>query len=345
MNDNIIMSLAAWLDVDASMVLKEILLLSSDEKRALEASLRFSHTRKERLARRLFTSLLNALQPRTYYLLTNILKRLRGYSGIAQRIHFTPSLYMKLAASISVTSNNQARSVRLCLTHDIDTQECAAFWPRVVQIEEEFGVCSTYNVLTSGPYRLDLGWLDELETRGFEIGLHGDTHDMAIGFRDIKCVRDRLQRCLDVLNRPLSGFRAPAMAISETLLATLKELGFRYDSSIKANVYYSGGVDICIPYLYPNTGLWELPLVLQDDGLFRDQTLNEEGALQAVRDVIEALQAYNGLVVFNSHPFLLQSRTSFYRRLLNWLLEQDIEIILAGDLVKRLDVFIAKDQY
>lgn len=343
MKDKIIKSLAAWLDTEASILLKEIPHLSDDEKQILETSLRFSHTKKERFARRLFTGLLNSLPSQLYRFHTNVLKRLRRDTRVNRRIHFTPCLYMELATTLAVRHKNKLSSATLCLTHDIDTQECASFWPRVVRIEEEFGVSSTYNVLTSGPYRLDLGWLDELETKGFEIGLHGDTHDMAIGFRDMQLVRDRLRRCQDVLKRPQIGFRAPAMAISEPLLKILKELGFRYDSSIKANVYYTGGVDVCIPYLYPSIGIWEFPLVLQDDGLFRDQTLNEKEALQIVQDVIDVLRPYNGLIVFNSHPSLLQSRTSFYRHLLNWLLEEDVNIVLAGDLVKRLDAFITQD--
>jgi peptidoglycan/xylan/chitin deacetylase (PgdA/CDA1 family) len=179
--------------------------------------------------------------------------------------------------------------------------------------------------------------LDDLEARGFEVGLHGDTHDMAIGFRDMRSVRDRLRRCLDALGHPVMGYRAPALAFSEPLLAVLDELGFRYDSSIKANVYYTGGIDLCIPYLYPGTKMWEFPLVLQDDGLFRDQALDEAEALQVVQDVVDALRPYGGLVVFNSHPIHLRPRLSFYRRLLVWFADARIEVVLARDLVKALD--------
>jgi peptidoglycan/xylan/chitin deacetylase (PgdA/CDA1 family) len=283
-----------------------------------------------RVTRRLFTDVLNALPYPLYRRVTDILKRLRGQAGTPP---FQPGPYLRL----TVDSRWALSGVRVCLTHDIDTQDGADFWPKVAQIEESLGLRSTFNVLTAGPYRLDLGWLDELQWRGFEIGLHGDTHDMAIGYRNMKRVEDRLRRCLDTLQRPIAGYRAPAFAGSEPLLRVLEKLGFRYDSSIRARVCYAGDVDVCIPYLYPGTRMWEFPVVNQDDWLFRDRALDDKEALFAMQAVVRALQSYGGLLVFNSHPIHLEAHISFYRQLLTWLVEAQIQVILMGDLVMVMD--------
>ncbi len=339
MSDQITNSIIAWSEIvwSGSNVGTHSQ-LSSTELQDILASLRFSHSKKEQTLRRLFTDALNACPYPLYRLITDILKQLRGRSGVSYDIQFSPNDYTQLVTGLAKTSNQASPSVQVCLTHDIDTQECAAYWPEVIRIEEAYEVHSTSNVLTKGPYTLDQGWLDELETRGFEIGLHGDTHDMAIGFRNIQAVTDRIRRCLDSLGRPVIGYRAPALGISEPLLKVLPTLGFRYDSSIKTNVYYRGGLDVCIPYLYPETNLWELPLTIQDDGLFRDQMLSEDEALEVIKQTVDILKPYNGLMVFNSHPIHLKSKISFYKNLLAWLTEDaHIEVVLAKDLVNKLD--------
>ncbi len=65
---------------------------------------------------------------------------------------------------------------------------------------------------------------------------------------------------------------------------------------------------------------------------------NDDEAMRVVQDVVNTLQFYGGLVVFNSHPIHLQHRISFYQRLLAWFAETQNEVVLAKDLVKDLDV-------
>ena len=337
-NNQVITSLAAWFGVDADTARRAVLALGEEEQRELDRSLRFSHSRKERLFRLLFTDVLNALPRWLYRRVTDTLKRLRGRSGATPNVDFTPGPLMALASRVAEHVGPQLQAVTVVLTHDIDTRECAEFWPEVAKAEEEIGVRSTYNVLTQGPYQLDHGWLREIETRGFEIGLHGDTHDMAIGFRKTPEVRDRLRTCRDQLGQNVIGYRAPALAISEPLLAILDELGFRYDSSLKASCFYSGGVPVCLPYLYGALRLWELPLAVADDGLFRDISLSEGDALQVIRSVVGDFSRFSGLLVFNSHPGVLREHMRFYRNLLDYLTsDPSVTVVLARDLVSNLD--------
>ena len=337
--------LRAWLGAEHTTVSAVLRTVSSEELLEIENSLRFSHTRKERLLRLALADTLNALPRPVYRLVTDILKRLRGRSGVMAQCEFVPGRFVRLASTAAEGAGIQpARRIRVVLTHDIDTRECTEFWPEVAKAEDAIGVYSSYNVLTRGPYKLDRSWLDELETRGFEIGLHGDTHDLAFGFRSTQAIRGRLRACQDALGRQVVGYRAPGLAISERALTVLEELGFRYDSSIKVLCCYSRGVPSCLPYLYGGQRLWELPLAIQDDGLFRDIGLSDDEALRVIRRIVEQFKAHNGLFVFNSHPVILRDHMAFYRSFLDYLVQQpDLDVVLARDLVTHLDENVLAD--
>ena len=336
-SSNLVAAMQSWLSVTDSRPPAR-LTLDEETARRLESSLQLTWSSKQKLMRYAGNAVLNRIPRRFYAPVTTGLKRALGRSTTRPEPEFRPGPYMDALAAQTEPAAATAGKTFVCLTHDIDRPECAAQWRAVIELEERHGFRSTSNVLTNGPYALDRAWLDELQARGHEIGLHGDTHDMAIGFRDPVALRRRLQRCLERLDRPIRGFRAPALAITAPLLAVLDDLGFRYDSSVKANLFYSGGLDICAPFLSPGTRLWELPLVLQDDGLFRDRDLSDEEALADTRRIIALCRRHRGLFVLNTHPVNLMGRMGFYERLLRELVaDESLEVTPAGVLVERLD--------
>lgn len=274
---------------------------------------------------------------RLYRSVTTVLKRLRGPSHTAVTLEHPGGRFVELIHDLRKQPGPSQNTIKVCLTHDIDSAACNELWTKVVEIEDRAGVRSTWNVLTAGPYDLKKRWLDKLERLGFEIGLHGDTHDMAIGLRPMGKVRDRLRSCLDYIGRPVSGYRAPGLGISEPLLEVLHELGFLYDSSLKFRCFYTTGVPINMPYLYPEIGIWELPLSIQDDGLFRDRRLSHKQALKIIDQIINCIRAQGGLFVLNTHPVNLKDRMVFYLDLLKKLVDDpSVEIVLARDLINEL---------
>ena len=295
--------------------------------------LRYSHSASERLVRIVGSDLLNAMPFQIYRLVTTLLKRIRGRSGLSRSVEFIPCEYMEIVRRVKEDVDDSQRCVRVCLTHDIDSADCYEYWGKLIDIEEKFGFQSTSNVLTKGPYVLDTGWLDELEDRGHEIGLHGDTHDLAMGFRSMDDLRERLSACLSKLDNRVVGFRAPGFSISENLLSVLNELGFRYDSSIKLRCHYKDGVDVCVPYIYPGMDLWEFPLAISDDALFRDANLSDATATRTAMNVLAQVRENRGVMVFNSHPVNMIDHASFYQQLLDaFASDPSIEIALMRQL-------------
>lgn len=123
-----------------------------------------------------------------------------------------------------------------------------------------------------------LGWIaerlpklvNEIHSRGHEIGSHGYKHELCSG---LACagLREDLIRSKTILEnitgQSVLGYRAPSFSVTGDLMDTLGELGFRYDSSYnnftmnrrhgKANGFFqpeSGG------YLAAKNGIVELPI-------------------------------------------------------------------------------------
>ena len=78
----------------------------------------------------------------------------------------------------------------------------------VADLEESLGFRSSFNFVPEG-YPIDMGLVDELHQRGFEIGIHGLKHDNQ-SFNSHK----EFLRCAEKINHYLTefeavGFRAP----------------------------------------------------------------------------------------------------------------------------------------
>ena len=84
---------------------------------------------------------------------------------------------------------------------------------------------------------------------------------------------------------------------------------------------------------YPGIDIWEIPLALQDSGLFKDRQLTDGMALRIFKEIYRIIEKFGGTMVFNSHPNHIKAHKSFYMNVLDWIKEDGIETILAKDLV------------
>lgn len=217
-----------------------------------------------------------------------------------------------------------ASRFRVIVTHDVDWPECYAHLPDLAAQEESAGIRSTLNFLTGWGYRAERPFLQELDGRGFEIGLHGLDHDAALGFRSKARIREKLARARDLLGFMTRGFRAPALAYSRALFEALEELGFIYDSSRPVFAGSAPGVQSVFPYRIPGLKLTELPLALQDSELFRDRRLSDSEALALTARLMADIKGLGGCFVFNGHPGLLREHPEFYSGFLNLIKREKV---------------------
>ena len=148
------------------------------------------------------------------------------------------------------------------LTHDVETSDGCRNISKLADIEEELGFRSSWNIIPY-KYKFDPGLRRELQSRGFEIGIHGYNHD-----GKLYATRRTFQRRAAAINRALRdydavGFRSPMVHRN---LAWLQMLEIEYDAScFDLDPYQAmpGGVGSIWPFRIGN--FIELPYTLPQD--------------------------------------------------------------------------------
>jgi hypothetical protein len=152
------------------------------------------------------------------------------------------------------------------LTHDVETAAGLAHVPDVMEIEARHGLRSSFN-LVPDDYEVRGSILLELQNAGFEVGVHGYTHD-GLMFAKWSTFLKRVVAINEIGRQwGAAGFRSPATYRN---LEWCHLLGFEYDSSVTDTAPFEpqpGGCASLFPYMVGE--LVELPMTLpQDHTLF-----------------------------------------------------------------------------
>lgn len=194
----------------------------------------------------------------------------------------------------------------LVLTHDIETGQGQCFVRKVAELEQSLGFRSCFNFVLDR-YPLDLGLMQELRARGFEVGCHGLKHDGKL-FSSHSTFKTRA----DILNGRMRdygmvGFRSP---LTHRHPAWMQILEMEYDSSFF-------DVDPLEPVPGGSMSIWpffigrfvELPYTL-----IQDYTLNSVLGEETPRlwlEKVDFIERYHGLALLNSHPDYLRNRKNW----------------------------------
>jgi hypothetical protein len=208
----------------------------------------------------------------------------------------------------------------LLLTHDVETLPGIENILRIVNIEQKLGFRSVWNFVPER-YPLDLHILRELQTFGFEIGVHGLNHDGRL-FESYNLFQQRARKINEYLKQWGSvGFR------SESNLRNLKwiskHIQAEYDTSCVSTEWYGaqpGGCCTVFPFIYQ--GLVELPITLQQDfTLLEILRLAPKETLKHWINTVQSVKKINGLVLVNVHPdyMLTHDRLKLYEQFLEFM--------------------------
>ncbi len=199
----------------------------------------------------------------------------------------------------------------VCLTHDIETAEGLKRVPEIAAIEEALGIRSAWFVVPHA-YPVDHGLLDDLRSRGHEIGIHGYNHDGRL-FTSRSLFESRAKSINQAGSKySARGFRSPMVHRN---LAWMQSLEFDYDAScfdIDPFQAMPGGVGGVWPFMAGK--LVELPYTLP-----QDHTLMVTLGVPAYEVWVKKLrliQQLSGLAMLITHPDYLNSpkRQDEYRR-------------------------------
>ena len=191
----------------------------------------------------------------------------------------------------------------LVLTHDVEQSEGQRKCYDLIRLEEELGFRSSFNFIPER-YPVSIELCDYLINNGFEVGVHGLTHDGRL-YKSRKGFRERAIRINNYLKEwNAVGFRSPSM---HHRLDWIHDLNITYDSSTFDTDPFepqSDGVGTIFPIWMENesrqSGYVELPCTMpQDFTLF---VLIKERSIATWKEKLHWVAKIGGMVLLNSHP-------------------------------------------
>jgi peptidoglycan/xylan/chitin deacetylase (PgdA/CDA1 family) len=197
----------------------------------------------------------------------------------------------------------ERKQFALILQHDVDTQRGHDNCRRLMDIEEEFGMRSTF-YLVPERYRVSPPLIDEIKQRGFGIGVHGLKHDgkLFLSYNTFKTNAEKINGYLRMWNT--RGFSSPSMI---SRLDWMHHLEIDFSTSTFDTDPFEPQpepVNTIFPFVVKNTdesnGFVELPYTLpQDFTLF---VLMQEKDISIWKRKTEWIAKYGGMVLVNTHP-------------------------------------------
>jgi hypothetical protein len=191
------------------------------------------------------------------------------------------------------------------LTHDIETGQGQSFVRAVAALEEDLGFRSSFNFVPK-LYPLDYALMAELRDRGFEVGVHGLTHD-----GKLFASHDQFMHRAAHINKYLKqsdvvGFRAPlTMRHPEWMQA----LDIEYDLSFfdtDPHEPIPGGTMSLWPFFLGH--FVELPYTLVQD--YTLTAVMGERTPRRWLEKVDFIAQYSGMALLNSHPDFLRIETT-----------------------------------
>jgi peptidoglycan/xylan/chitin deacetylase (PgdA/CDA1 family) len=320
MDSNLLSHIAWWLGVPRKTI--ELYSLQISQASLNLESLRiYEPALSDQIARKVAFHIMKRTSPENRTALKSILKTLRRWVKKENTIfpemapvketpwHQTLSILKKqMKKPGTLSSLKTGLGPVICLTHDIDSIDCYEAISTLAGLEQKYGIPSVFNFLTEWDYNYQPELARSLDSDGFEIGLHGLTHDIAIGYRSQKAIRLHIEKALDQLGVPVYGYRAPAFAITENLIKVLDVLGIKYDSSVHMWHPMYPSLSLSFPYRYPASQIIEFPITIEDDMLFSDFKLNENQAIKYIEKTLDAIIGIGGVFVINIHPYRMKTQ-------------------------------------
>lgn len=203
----------------------------------------------------------------------------------------------------------------LVLTHDIESRRGQGFVRAVADLEECLGFRSSFNFVPEG-YPIDMGLVDELHQRGFEVGIHGLTHDDKLFNSRAKFERSAKKINCYLKDLSAVGFRAP-LTIRNPEWMQSPNMEIEYDLSFFDTDPFEpipGGTMSIWPFFL---GYFvELPYTLVQDYTLTSILLETSPRLWLEK--VDFIRTYQGMALVNTHPDYLRNEItlSIYREFL-----------------------------
>jgi hypothetical protein len=221
------------------------------------------------------------------------------------------------------------------LTHDVETADGLALIPRVMGIEQARGFRSSFNFVARD-YEVGESLLKEVRDSGFEIGVHGYSHD-GLMFAKRSTFLKRVAVVNDFGRRwGAAGFRSPATYRN---LEWFEDLEFEYDSSVTDVAPYEpqpGGCASIFPYEIGHIA--ELPMTMPQDHTLFSLLGHTDSHVWLAK--LARIRNAHGMACLLTHPDPREGyigraeNEAHYREVLDFLAESEAWTPLPRELVR-----------
>jgi len=191
----------------------------------------------------------------------------------------------------------------LVLTHDVEAETGVAKCHDLMKLEQERGFRSSFNFVP-GDYPVAPEIRTKIKADGFEVGVHGWTHDGSL-YKTREIFLDQARKINNCLKEwDVVGFRSPAMHHN---LDWLRDLDIEYDLSTFDTDPFEpqpNGMGTIFPFPVKTDGCRkgyiEMPYTLpQDSTLF---VIMREKTIDIWKRKLDWVAEHGGMVLVNTHP-------------------------------------------
>lgn len=191
------------------------------------------------------------------------------------------------------------------VTHDVETASGLAFCPALMDMEDSFGIKSSFEFVPEGRYAVSRATLELIRDRGFEINIHDFNHDGRL-FWDRNLFLERALRINQYAEEyNARGFRSGIMYRNPDWYDAFS---FSYDMSIPNVAHLEpqrGGCCTVLPFFID--GILELPLTASEDySLFH---ILGDYSIELWKQQLNLIGERHGLASFLVHPdYIIEKR-------------------------------------
>ncbi len=203
------------------------------------------------------------------------------------------------------------------VTHDVETSAGRDFCGQLMDVDDSYGIKSSFQVVPENRYEVTPAFLDLLRNRGFEVNIHDLNHD-----GHLFSTRDEFLERIAKINRYGKRFQARGFrsAVLYRRMEWMNELDFAYDMSVPNVAHLDpqrGGCCTVMPYFIGN--LVEIPVTAtQDYSLFN---ILCEYSTKLWEEQVAIITQSHGMATFIIHPdYVIEARArQTYEQLLRHL--------------------------
>jgi len=206
------------------------------------------------------------------------------------------------------------------MTHDVEHEEGRAFCGDLMDLDERYGIRSSFQVVPEERYAVSDAFLESIRARGFELNVHDLNHDGHL-FHSHELFLEKANKINEYARKwRTEGFRAGGMYRNAEWNEAFQ---FSYDMSFPSAAHLEpqrGGCCTVMPYF--EGGLVELPLTTtQDYSLFH---ILGQYSIGLWKEELDCIASSNGLAMFIVHPdYVIEPRARrVYENLLEYLSER-----------------------